>query len=197
MSQDERLDLLDNYLLQIDEGMIYSAHVTNTKVLFNQVDKDGFLPVVLFLCRVKPETQDDSVNSRLFYLLSDKTDYENILKDIKVENFQHPLILCIKSRLDKYFSKFLDSSEELRKQIIYTEKNTGRTSLEYAFESDMKEFIQPVINSLDRVNSFIVSEVKGDCITLFDVFLTIVKNSRTRHTVLNKINIYDLLLSKI
>mmetsp|Transcript_28538 Transcript_28538/g.32617 ORF Transcript_28538/g.32617 Transcript_28538/m.32617 type:complete len:243 (+) Transcript_28538:1423-2151(+) len=82
--------------------------------------------------------------------------------------------------------KFMDTSYTMQKQIIYAEPNSGRTSIEYSFETDMPEFIQPILNALERVDSFIVAEMKGYCITLFDIFETIVINARNRHVFVLK-----------
>mmetsp|Transcript_28538 Transcript_28538/g.32620 ORF Transcript_28538/g.32620 Transcript_28538/m.32620 type:complete len:159 (+) Transcript_28538:919-1395(+) len=93
LSSEERLDILENYMLRINGHMIYSAHFTGIRELFNEIDKDGFLPAVLYLSRVKPDSQDDKINLRAFELLCEHTDFEKALTDNKRDNFQHPLIL--------------------------------------------------------------------------------------------------------
>lgn len=116
----------------------------------------------------------------MFTLISERTDFDTLLTDIKQDNFVHPLISCIKSKLDKFFVKMVNSSYCVQKQVIYTEKSSKRTTIEYAFDSDMPEFMQPVLNALSRVDSFILATTNTDCYTLFDVITAIIHNARHR-----------------
>jgi hypothetical protein len=181
ISNEERLDVFLNYIFRLDSSVMFSAHVSSLKPLYSQIDKDGFLPVTVYVSRIKSDQQDDDVHKRMFELLSENTDYDAVLSDIKQENFQHPLVMCIKSKLEKYFKRFLDSSITLRKQMIFVEKSSRRTTIEYAFDSDMECFIKPILDALDRIDSFILFKHEKEWVTLFDTLFSVVQSARNRH----------------
>jgi hypothetical protein len=187
ISDEERLYIFENFLMRINQDMTFSADKSSVKPLCNEIDKDGFLPVALYIGKVKHDSQDEDSHLRMFDLLSENTDFDTVLTDLKHDSFMHPLVMCIKSKLDKYFNKLLTLSSMLKKQIVYMEQDSKRSTIEYAFDSQMEAFIRPILNSMDRIDSFILYSSKDICITLFDVFFSVVKNARTvDELVLNK-----------
>ena len=87
----------------------------------------------------------------------------------------------MKSHLDKYFKMLLDYPDFDNADVYFFEKFTQRTSIEYAFESDDPIFIKPTFAALEKIDSFIIDDSKGKCITLFEVFCSILENARKRN----------------
>lgn len=181
LTNSEKLELIEDYLLKLDKSMMYNINGPTVKQLMCEIDKDGFIPAMLFVSSVKTDTQYEEENIKLFDIFTRMTDFELVLTDIKSENFVHPLIITMKSKLDHYFKLLVDMSEIIRKQMVYIEQTTSRTTIEYAFDSDMPGFIEVVLDSLDKIDSFVIDDTKDRCITLFDVFFTVLENARNRH----------------
>ena len=178
INSEECLYIFENYISKFTEEMAYSAHNTNFKLLFNQVDKDGFLPIVLYLSRIKVDSQEDINHEKMFEILNENTDFDQVFNAETPLNIQHPLIVCIKSKLHKYFSRFLEISKILKSQIIYCEKQTKRSTIEYAFDSQKECFILPILDSLKKIDSFVLGDGLKNSITLFDIFFSVIKSAR-------------------
>ena len=74
----------------------------------------------------------------------------------------------------------LDHPDIKESGLIFFEKSSQITSIEYAFDSDMHEFIKPMLSALESIDSFIIDVSKGRCITLFEVIWNIFENARKR-----------------
>jgi len=178
ITDEERQQVFKNFIMHIEQSMMYSPHSDSLKPLFNEIDKDGFLPVTLYVSRIKTDSQDKICHLDMFDQISNKTDYSEVSSNKAPSNFTTPLIMCMKSKLPVYFSKFKNACLIFKNQIISIEETSKRSTIEYAFESEMPEFIDPILDALDRVDSFIIGSSPKYWITLFDICTKVVINAR-------------------
>ena len=92
LSESERLDLIENYLLKLTNDMMFDVEGSSIKENLCQIDKDGFIPIVLFMSLIKVKTQGEELNLKLFQILTSKTDFKKVLSSSKPDNFVHPLV---------------------------------------------------------------------------------------------------------
>jgi hypothetical protein len=102
--------------------------------------------------------------------LVEKTNFEETILNVKEPPLVHPFIPCIQLRLEEFHSKLLEMRPELSSTLFFCDYSSGRTTLEFAFTSQNPFFIEPIIESLSEIQSFVVHNNR---ITLFDICETI------------------------
>ena len=165
-----KLEILNKNIALLTEGLIIPECKITSGDLFNQLDYDGFSPLTSFIWQLTNKTQKDVTNQLILEFLIEKTNFSKTILDVKSGALIHPFIPCIQLNLDAVYNKLLTSKPELSSTIFFWDYVSGRTTLEFAFTAKNPFFIEPIIKSLERIDSFVIHNNR---ITLFDVLESI------------------------
>ena len=170
LSHDYKLEIFNKFFAILSESSTLKPQKTKTIDLYNEIDDDGFSPLATFVCQLTPESQKKATNNLLLEFLIEKTSFDETILKVKEGSLVHPFIPCIQLGLEAVYSKLLEMNPELSSTIFFCDYSSGRTTLEFAFTSRNEFFINQVIDSLDKISSFVVHNNR---ITLFEIWETI------------------------
>jgi hypothetical protein len=143
----DKFKIFTQYFNLISKEIMYNEECT-IEELYNEVDKDGFLPLTTFILQLSPGTQSDPTNVLMLEHLLKQT-HKEVYSDPKLPNLVHPLLPCIQLNLDELFKKLQELQPELKKTCGPMRLCNGRSTLEFAFNTLNPFYISALIEQLE------------------------------------------------